>query len=115
MRRLPGNLAQADTASLERGFCGRLTCASDGSDLFQRVAEHVLEDHRAPLERRKPHESAKAHCGDLVVLIGGIRSGNSFKFLARLHQRTARAAAKKIERGIVGDTEKPSSRVVDDA
>src|SRR5229473_6811665 len=49
-----------------------------------------------------------------MVLIGGIRSGNHVKGLVVLHHRTARAAAQEIERGVVGDTEQPAFRVVED-
>ena len=78
------------------------------------MAQHILQDDRAPLERRKPHESAKTHGGGLVILIGGIRSGNHVEGLSRLHHRTARAATEKIKRGVVGNTEQPAFRVVDD-
>src|ERR1700678_3070300 len=79
------------------------------------MAKHILQDDRAPLERWKPHESAQTHRRGLVVLIGGIRSGNHVEGLVMLHHRTARAATEKIKRGVVGDTEQPASRVVDDA
>ena len=49
-----------------------------------------------------------------MVLIGGIRSGNHVEGLVVLHHRTARAAAQEIERRVVGDTEQPAFRVVDD-
>src|SRR5712671_800711 len=78
------------------------------------MAKHILQDHRAPLERRKAHESAQTHRGGLVVLIGGIWRGNHVEGLVMLHHRTARAATEKIKRGVVGDTEQPAFRVVDD-
>jgi hypothetical protein len=78
------------------------------------VAKHILQDDCAPLERRKPHEGAQTHRGDLVVLIGGIRSGNHVKGLVILHHRVARAAAQQIERCVVGDTKQPAFRVVED-
>jgi hypothetical protein len=49
-----------------------------------------------------------------VVLIGGIRSGNHVEGLVMVHHRAARAATEKIKRGVVGDTEQPAFRVVDD-
>src|SRR5260370_18835329 len=78
------------------------------------VAKHILQDDRAPLERRKPHESAQPQRGGLVVLIGGIWRGNHVEDLVMLHHRTARAATEKIKRGVVGDTEQPAFRVADD-
>src|SRR5580700_2401352 len=78
------------------------------------MAQHILQDDRAPLERRKPHERAKTHGGGLLILIGGIRSGNHVEGLVRLHHRTAGAATEKIERSVVGDAEQPAFRVVDD-
>src|SRR5580704_7152229 len=78
------------------------------------MVKHILQDDRAPLERRKPHESAQTHRGGLVVPIGGIRSGNHVEGLVMLHHRTARAATEKIKRGVVGDTEQPAFWVVDD-
>ena len=49
-----------------------------------------------------------------MVLIGGIWRGNYVEGLVMLHHRTARAATEKIKRGVVGDTEQPAFRVVDD-
>src|ERR1700722_4703561 len=78
------------------------------------MAKHILQDDRAALERRKPHESAQTHRGGLVVLIRGIRRGNHVEGLVMVHHWTARATTEKIERSVVGDAEQPAFRVVDD-
>jgi hypothetical protein len=39
------------------------------------MSKHVLQDHRGPLQGRKPHERAQAHRSGLVVPMEGIRSG----------------------------------------
>src|SRR5579863_562470 len=49
-----------------------------------------------------------------MVGTGGIRSGNHVEDLIILHHGAARAAAQEVERGVVGDTEQPALRVVDD-
>ena len=78
------------------------------------MAKHIFQDHRAALERRKPHESAETHCGNLVVPIGRIWSGDHVESHLILHCRRARATAKEIERSVMGDPKQPAFEVIDD-
>src|ERR1700691_534146 len=78
------------------------------------MAEYIFQDHSAPLQRRKAHESAQTRCGDLVVRVARIRSGNHVENLLVLQHRPPRASTQEIKRGIVSDTEQPAFSVADD-
>ena len=78
------------------------------------MAENILQDHRAALERRKPHERTQARGGNLITLIERIRRGHHVEGLLMLDHRSARAAAQEIECCVVSDTKDPALGVVDD-
>jgi len=59
-------------------------------------------------------KSAQTHRGGLVVLIGGIWRGNRVEGLVMLHHRTAARGDGENQARVVGDTEQPAFRVVDD-
>src|SRR6516225_4723728 len=84
-----------------------------GGDFFQRLVEHVLEDHDAALHGRKLCEP-RHRCFDRLPphhrlhRIWNFRIG---KFLRRLDglSRADRTAAQEIKRTVVGDTKQPGA------
>src|SRR5258708_33698813 len=78
------------------------------------MAEHILQDHRAALERRKPHERTQTRAGNFITLIEGIRRGDHGEGLLILDHPSPRAAPQEIECCVVSDAKHPALGVVDD-
>ena len=84
-----------------------------GGDFFQRLVEHVLEDHYAALHGRKLCEP-RHRCFDRLPphhhlhRIWNFRIGDLMGRLDGLG-RADRAAAQEIERTVVGDAEQPGA------
>src|SRR5262249_3623740 len=82
----------------------------DASDLPDRIAEHVLEDHRAALNDWQPCECFETACSR-KMLLRGWRDIDYVQILLRLKGIVAGTPAKEIDRFVMGDAEKPGLRL----